>query len=96
MFPGALILAGTEPLLPEPTTCVDIVDYHHLGTTPFTVYLRLPPQGAGLGCFVSTDIYHNLPYVSSFTPGTLISQQFLQHKQQNSFFGFLALIQKNL
>ncbi len=77
--PSALILAGTEPLLPEPTTCVDIADYPHLSTTPFTVSLQLPPQGAGLGCIISTETYHILPYVSSFTPGTPLSQQFLQH-----------------
>jgi hypothetical protein len=94
LSPGALILAGTEPLLPEPTTCVDIADYPHLGTTPFTVSLQLPPQGAGLGCFISTNTYHNLPYVSSFTPGTPLSQHFIQHGQHNSSFWILSINSK--
>jgi len=91
LSPGALILAGNDPCLEEPVSCVDITDHPHLGATPFTVSLFLPYQGSGLGCFISTDTYHNLPYISSFSPGTPLSQQLLQHGQHNSSFWILSI-----
>jgi len=91
LSPGALILAGDDPHIEEPISCVDISAHPHLGTTPFTVSLLLPCQGTGLGCFISTDLYHNLPYISSFSSGTPLSQQLLQHGQHNSSFWILSI-----
>jgi len=91
LSPGALILAGTDPHLEEPISCVDISDHPQLGTAPFTISLQLPSQGLGLGCFISTDMYHNLPYISSFSPGTPLCQQLLQHGQHNSSFWILSI-----
>jgi hypothetical protein len=91
LSPGALILAGTEPNLPESTSCIDITDYSFLGTPPFTIALQLPPQGTGLGCFISTDTYHNLSYISSFTSGTPLSQSLFIHGQHNSSFLILSI-----
>jgi hypothetical protein len=93
---GALILAGTTPTIPESTTCVDIVDHPYLGSTPFTVSLQLPPQGEGLKCFISTDTYHNLPYISSYTPGTPLGQHLSHHGQHNSTFWILSINSKEL
>jgi hypothetical protein len=95
LSPGALLLAGSEPSLPDSTTaCIDITDQPHLGTTPFHLSLHLPTTGTGLGCFISTDTYHNLPYISSFTSGTSLSQQLLQHGQHNSSFWILSIDSK--
>ncbi len=91
LSPGALILSGTDPCLEEPISYVDIADHPHLGTKPFTVSLQLPAQDTGLGCFISTDTYHNLPYISKFNPGTPLSQQLLQHGQYNSSFWVLSI-----
>jgi len=91
LSPGALLLLGSEPSLPPPTECVDITNHPHLGTTPFTISLQLPPHGTGIGCFISTDTYHNLPYISSFTSGTPLSQHLLQHGQYNSSFWILSI-----
>ncbi len=94
LSPGALILSGQPSPDLSLDTCVDIVDHPHLETVPFTVSLQLPRQGIGLGCFISTDIYHNLPYISSFTPGTPLASQLLQHGQHNSSFWILSLHSK--
>jgi len=91
LAPGALILSGTTPILPEETVTVDICDHPHLGTSPFTLSLQLPVAGQGLGCYISNDLYHNLPYISSFIPGTHLSQQLLQHGQHNSSFWILSI-----
>ena len=91
LSPGALILSGTDPCLEEPISYVDLADHPHLGTKPFTVSLQLPAQDTGLGCFFSTDTYHNLPYISKFNPGTPLSQQLLQHGQYNSSFWVLSI-----
>jgi hypothetical protein len=91
LAPGALILSGTTPILPEETVTVDICDHPHLGTSPFTLSLKLPIVGQGLGCYISNDQYHNLPYISSFIPGTHLSQQLLQHGQHNSSFWILSI-----
>jgi len=94
LSPGALILSGSDPSIPELTSIIDLTDHPHLGTTPFMISLQLPPLGTGLGCYISTDTYHNLPYISSFTSGTPLSQQLLQHGQYNSSFWVLSINSK--
>jgi len=91
---GALILSGTSSPTVDSFSFVDLIDHPHLETTPFTISLQLPPQGAGLGCMVCTDVYHNLPYISSFTSGTPLATQLLQHGQYNPFFWVLSLNSK--
>jgi hypothetical protein len=91
LSPGALILMESEPTLPTSNECVDLADHPHLETSPFTISLQLPPQGTSIGCFISTDTYHNLPYISSFTSGTPLSQQLLLHGQYNSSFWILSI-----
>jgi len=86
LSPGALILSGITPSLPDLSTYVDICDHPHIGSTPFTISLQLPHQGTGLGCYFCTDRYHNHPYISSFHPGTPLSQNLLLHGQNNSSF----------
>jgi hypothetical protein len=94
LSPGALILSGINPSLPDISSCVDISDHPHLGTPPFMISLALPPQGSGLGCLLCTDTYHNLPYIASFASGTPLSQHLLLHGQHNSSFWILSLDSK--
>jgi hypothetical protein len=41
-----------------------------------------------------TDIYHNLPYIASFTAGSPLGTQLLQQGQHNSLFWILSLNSK--
>jgi len=90
LSPGALILSGQPPSELEPTCCVDISDFPYLGSTPFTLQVKLPPKGQLLGCSFSSDTYHNLPYVSQFDPGSLLGSQLLHHGQHKSTFWLLS------
>jgi hypothetical protein len=94
LSPGALILSGINPSLPDISSCVDISDHLHLGTPPFMISLAMPPQGSGLCCLLCTDTYHNLPYISSFASATPLSQHLLLHGQHNSSFWMLSLDSK--
>jgi len=68
LSPGALLLTGSEPTLPDSTaTCIDIIDHPHLGTAPFTLSLQLPIAGTGLGYL----------YLQTLTPTYLLSQVLL-------------------
>jgi hypothetical protein len=66
LAPGALILSGITPNLPEQPLHVDISEHPHLGTTPFMLSLQLPPEGRSLGCYIDHDQYHNLPFYLQF------------------------------
>jgi len=90
LSPGALILLGMTPTLTS-DTCVDIINHPHLENAPFTISLQLPCQGVGLGCFICNDTYYNLPYISSFTSGTSLATQLLQHGQYNYSFWILSI-----
>jgi len=79
------------PLSLTSDTCVDIINHPHLENVPFTISLQLPHQGVGLGCFICNDTYYNLPYISSFTSGTPLATQLLQHSQYNSSFWILSI-----
>jgi hypothetical protein len=94
LSPGALILSGDSTPVLDQTNCVDMSDHPHLETTPFSVSLQLPPKGTGLGCLLCTDVYHNLPCIASFTPGSPLGNQLLQHGQHNSSFWILSLNSK--
>jgi len=87
LSPGALILSGqNNPIIDHDHTCVHPIDHPYLESTPFTVSLQLPPQGFGIGCMIGTDTYYNLPFISSFTNGTPLAAQLLQHGQHNPSF----------
>jgi hypothetical protein len=94
LSPGALILSGTETPTIETSTTVDITDHPHLDTPPFTIQLALPPLPTFLGCELSTDTYHNLPYISKFHPGTPLATSLLLHGRYNSSFWILSLNSK--
>jgi len=91
LSPGALILSGTTPTLPNPSLSVDISDHPFLSTKPFMVSVHLPATGQGLGYYISHEDYHNLPCISSFVSGTHLSPQLLQHGQSNSSFWILSV-----
>jgi len=90
LSPGALILSGQQPSSIEPTTCVDISEFSYLGTTPFTIQIKLPPKNHYLGCSLGTALYHNLPYINQFDPGSLLGTQLLKHGQHKSTFWLLS------
>jgi hypothetical protein len=85
-----MILSSQQPSLPESTTSVDISDFPYLGTTPFTIQVKLPPKNQFLGCSLGTDLYHNLPYINQFDPGSLLGAQLLEHGQHKSTFWLLS------
>jgi hypothetical protein len=91
LAPGALILSGMTPPSLTSDTCVDIINHPHLENAPFTLSLQLPRKGIGLGCFICNDVYYDLPYISSFTSGTPLATQLLQHGQHNSSFWILSI-----
>jgi hypothetical protein len=90
LSPGAMILSGQQPSLPESTTSVDISDFPYLGTTPFTIQVKLPPKNQFLGCSLGTNLYHNPPYINQFDPGSLLGAQLLKHGQHKSTFWLLS------
>ncbi len=75
----------------EPFCTIDIQDHPELGTPPFVFTLTLPSQGIPLGCDVSTDTYHNLPYISRFISGSPLGASLLQHGQHNSSFWIISI-----
>jgi hypothetical protein len=88
---GALILSGCEPSNFESYTTVDICDHPHLETPLFTIQLALPPTHTPIGCEISTDTYHNLPYISRFIAGTPLASSLLLHGRYNSSFWILSV-----
>jgi hypothetical protein len=68
-----------------------IIDHPHLKSNPFTIQLTGPPQGSTFGCEISTDMYHNVPYISSFTPGTNLVASLLLHCHPNISFWILNI-----
>ncbi len=71
---------------------VDIIDHPHLDSPPFTFQLTVPPQGSPFGCEISTNnTYHNLPFISYFTPGTSLAMSLLLHGHPNTSFWILSI-----
>jgi hypothetical protein len=89
---GSLLLTNHNPsdiILPD--CSVDLYDHHHFDSAVFSFELLVPEQGTSIGCTVSVDTYYNLPYISSFLPGTQLSQQLLRHGARNSTFWLLSI-----
>jgi hypothetical protein len=91
LSPGALMLSGQASPPLEDTSSVNIVDLPHLGTPPFTFQLTLPRQGSSLGCQITADTYHNLPYICDFLPGTPLATSLLLHGRPNSSIWILSI-----
>lgn len=77
LSPGALILADANPGNLPLESSITILDHPHLESQPFTIQVLIPPLGSPIGCVISSDTYHNLPYICEFTPGTALASSLL-------------------
>jgi hypothetical protein len=93
--PGSLLLRNDASIkIQQPPTEIDISDLPHFDSTIFSLTILLPPIGQYLGCQLCTCLYHNLPYLSSFTKGTHLSQLFSSHGPHNTTYWILSLNNK--
>jgi hypothetical protein len=91
LSPGALLLSGCDPPDLASFETINIIDFPHLDTPPFIIQLAVPPKRAFIGCEITTDTYHNLPYISIFVAGTTLATSLLLHGRYNSCFWIIGL-----
>ena len=72
-------------------SAIDILDHPHLDSPPFSIQVHIPVQGSSLGCIITSDTYHCLPYICDFTPGTELASSLLQHGRPSSSFWILSV-----
>jgi hypothetical protein len=93
--PGSLLLRDDPSItIPQPTTEIDITNSPHLDSNIFSLTFTLPPLGQYLGCQLSTCLYNNLPYFSSFTKGTQLAQLFSSYGSHNTTYWILSINNK--
>lgn len=95
LSPGSLLLAHPDsPTLVLPECSVDLSNMPHFDSAIFSFELFIPKSGSSIGCVISTDTYYNLPYISTFLPGTPLAQILLHHGSRHSSFWVLSINSK--
>jgi hypothetical protein len=90
--PGSLLLTNIDPsTISLPERSVDLSPMPHFESNIFSFELLIPKTGTSIGCVISVESYYNLPYISSFQPGTQLAQNLLRFGNRTSTFWVLSL-----
>ncbi len=90
--PGSLLLTTNDPSTVHLPECsVDLSLLPHFESSIFSFTLLIPKAGTPNCCVISFDPYYNMPYISSFQPGTQLAQNLLRFGHHTSTFWILSL-----